>query len=138
MLLDGVTVAPSGEVWAVGEANSLAGGGQPLVMRLVPGQGWQVPALPALPHGANWSNMYGVAIDGSGNVWADGTYVDPKTDNNNELVLRDDNGTWKLATVPQPGSGSNIPSGLTSIAGHPWLAGMYDDGNQEMPLIQNR
>jgi hypothetical protein len=138
VVLDGVTVAPSGDVWAAGEADSPAGGGQPLIMHLVPGQGWQVPALPALPHGANWSNLYGVAIDGSGNVWADGTYVDPKTDNNNELVLRDDNGTWKLATVPQPGSGSNIPSGLTSIAGHLWLAGMYDDGNQEMPLIQNR
>ena len=53
-------------------------------------------------------------------------------------MLRTVNGKWKLATVPEPGSGSNIPSGLTSIDGHLWLAGMYDDGHQEMPLIENR
>jgi hypothetical protein len=137
-LLDGVTVSRSGDVWAVGEADSPAGGGQPLVMHLDPVQGWQVPALPALPKAANWSYLYGAAIDGNGDVWADGTYVDPTTDNNNELVLHTVNGKWKLATVPEPGSGSNIPSGLTTIDGHLWLAGVYDDGNQEMPLIQNR
>jgi hypothetical protein len=59
-------------------------------------------------------------------------------DGSSELVLHTVNGKWKLATVPEPGSGSNIPSGLTNIDGHLWLAGMYHDGNQEMPLVENR
>ncbi|HJY61305.1 MAG TPA: hypothetical protein VJ418_33400 [Streptosporangiaceae bacterium] len=29
---------------------------------------------------------------------------------------------------PEPGSGSNILGGVTTIGGHPWAAGVYDDG----------
>jgi len=135
-LLDGVTATSSG-LWAVGESDSPAGGGQPLILQLAAGHVGQVAQLPALPDGADWSNLYGVAISG-GSVWADGTYVDPATDNNNELVLHTVGGKWQLATAPEPGSGSNIPGGLASIDGQLWLAGMYDDGNQEMPLIEQR
>jgi hypothetical protein len=137
VLLDGITAARDGQVWAVGEADSPAGGGQPLIEHHAPGQGWQVQTLPAVPGKANWANLYGVAASG-GTVYAVGTYVDPATDNNNALVLSSVNGgPWTVAGAPDPGSGSNIPGGITEIGGQFWLAGIYDDGGSELPLIEH-
>jgi hypothetical protein len=99
VLLDGVTVS-HGQVWAVGESDSPSGGGRPLIERYADGK-WSIAKLPAVPHGANWSNLYGVAV-AQGSVWAVGTYVDPATDNNAALVLRDTGGTWSV-NGPQPG-----------------------------------
>jgi hypothetical protein len=144
-LLDTVTVTPQGNVWAAGEEDSPAGGGQPFILSFAFGHGGTAgsaraltaSALPKLPDGANWSNLYGITAAG-GSVWVDGTYVDPATDNNNALVLRESGGTWSIVGVPQPGSGSNLPGGLASIGGHLWLSGVYDDGNQRLPLIETR
>ena len=135
VLLDGVTVS-AGQVWTVGEADSPSGGGRPLVEHDAHGR-WTIPALPKVPHDANWSNLYGVAV-AYGSVWVAGTYVDPATDNNNALVLRGTAGKWSVASVPQPGSGSNLPGDLTAISGHLWLAGIYDDGGSRLPLIERR
>jgi hypothetical protein len=85
----------------------------------------------------NWSNLYGVAIAG-GSVWAAGTYIDPVTDNNDALVLREADGSWVIAGAPNPGSGSNLPGGLTVINGQLWLAGVYDNGDSRLPLIASR
>ena len=38
--------------------------------------------------------------------------------------------------APDPGSGSNIPGGLTQIGGQCWMAGTYDDGGSNLPLIE--
>jgi hypothetical protein len=137
VVLDGVTATAAGDVWAVGESDSPEGGGQPLIMHLSPGHGWSVQDLPALPGGANWANLYGVSIAGN-SVWAAGTFVDPVTDNNDSLVLREAGGHWAIATAPSPGSGSNLPGALASIGGHLWLAGVYDDGGSRLPLIETR
>jgi hypothetical protein len=65
--------------------------------------------------------------------------VDPVTDNNNSLVLRQSNsGTWTVNPAPNPGSGSNILGGITSVDGQLWAAGIYDDGGSVIPLIMNR
>ena len=137
VLLDGVTATSDGQVWVTGEADSPAGGGQPLIEHYAPGSGWQVQSLPAVPDKANWSNLYGIATAGT-TVWAVGTYVDPATDNNNALVLSSVNGgPWTVAGAPDPGSGSNIPGGITAIDGQLWMAGMYDDGGSELPLIEH-
>jgi hypothetical protein len=137
VVLDGVTATAAGDVWAVGESDSPEGGGQPLIMHLGPGHGWSVQDLPALPGGANWANLYGVAVDGN-SVWAAGTYVDPVTDSNSPLVLREAGGHWAIANVPSPGSDSNLPGGLASIGGHLWLVGVYEDGGSRLPLIETR
>ena len=137
VLLDGVTGASDGQLWAVGEADSPAGGGQPLIEHYAPGSGWQAETLPAVPDKANWSNLYGVATNGT-TVYAVGTYVDPATDNNNALVLSSvKGGPWTIDGAPDPGSGSNIPGGITQIGGQFWLAGMYDDGGSELPLVEH-
>jgi hypothetical protein len=31
-----------------------------------------------------------------------------------------------------------MPGGITTIGGHLWAAGIYDDGGSEMPLIEHR
>ena len=135
VLLDGVTAA-DGRVWTVGESDSPTGGGKPLAESYAAGR-WSVPRLPAVPHGANWSNLYAI-VAAEGSVWAAGTYVDPATDNNNALVLRESGGAWALAATPRPGSGSNLPGGITAVDGRLWLAGIYDDGGSRLPLIERR
>jgi hypothetical protein len=140
VLLDAVTAARDGQVWVAGESDSPAGGGQPLIEHYVPGSGWQVQHLPALPNGSNWSNLYGVAV-AQGSVWAVGTYVDPATDSNNALVLRDTGGTWSVSDAPNPGAsgGSAIPGGITAIGGQLWMAGTYTPaGSHRLPLIEHR
>ncbi|WP_187365590.1 alkaline phosphatase family protein [Trebonia kvetii] len=133
--LDAVTVS-HGQVWVAGESDSPFGGGKPLVEHLSNGR-WHVVTLPAIPHHTNWANLYGIAV-ANGAVWATGTYVDPATDNNNALVLRDSGGHWTVLDGPDAGSGSNIPGGITTIAGRLWLAGTYDNGGSREPLVARR
>jgi hypothetical protein len=135
-LLDAVAALPTGDVWVAGESDSPAGGGQPLVEHFAPGKGWSVVSLPALPGGANWGNLYGLALRGN-EVWAVGTYVDPVTDNNNALVLESvAGGAWSIIGAPQAGSGSNLPGGIANVGGDLWLAGVFDNGGSRLPLIE--
>jgi hypothetical protein len=71
-------------------------------------------------------------------AWAVGTYVDPKTDNNNTLILSGTDGAWTVDAGPEPGSGSNILGGVTTIGGRVWAAGIYDDGGSRLPLVEHR
>jgi len=135
VMLDGIT-ANAGQVWVAGEADSPEGGGQPFIEGYRDGT-WTIPALPTVPDGANWTNLWGIQLAG-GSVWAVGTYVDPATDNNNSLVLQGTDGTWTINPAPNPGSGSNILGGITSVDGQLWAAGIYDDGNGEIPLIMHQ
>jgi len=64
--------------------------------------------------------------------------VDPKSDSNNTLILSGTDGAWTVDAGPEPGSGSNILGGVTTIAGRPWAAGIYDDGGSELPLVEHR
>jgi hypothetical protein len=138
VLLDGVTVS-GGHVWVAGEADSPAGGGQPRVYEESHGT-WSIASLPALPDGSNWGNLYSMAV-AQGSVWAVGTFVDPATDNNDVLVLRDTGGTWTIDNAPNPGGSgfSDIPGGITAVGGQLWLAGMYTTAtSNELPLIEHR
>ena len=135
VLLDAITVV-DGQVWVAGEADSPSGGGRPLVEHYVDGT-WHVASLPAVPGHSNWANLYGITF-ADGAIWTAGTYVDPATDNNNALVLEYAHGKWTISHAPNPGSGSNIPGGIATVDGQLWLAGMYDDGNQEIPLVEHR
>jgi hypothetical protein len=132
VLLDAVTVS-RGQVWVAGESDSPSGGGKPLVEHLSNGR-WLVATLPAVPHHANWANLYGITV-ANGAVWAAGTYVDPATDNNNALVLSDSGGHWTVLDGPDAGFGSNIAGAITTIDGRLWLAGTYDNGGSREPLI---
>jgi hypothetical protein len=67
-----------------------------------------------------------------------GTYVDPSTDNNNELLLRFENGSWHVANVAAQGSGSNLPGGITNVGGQLWIVGVFDDGGSRLPLVLHR
>jgi hypothetical protein len=150
VLLDGVTVTsdvPSrgglggssplaDTVWVDGEADSPSAGGRPLIESYSGGI-WQTASLPASA-GSIWTNLYGITVAG-GTIWAAGTYVDPKTDNNNTLILSSTGGgAWTVDPGPDPGSGSNILGGLTTIDGHLWATGVYDDGGSEIPFIEHR
>jgi hypothetical protein len=140
VLLDGVTVGALGhEAWVVGEADSPAGGGKPLVEHWVQGSGWSTAHLPAVPHGANWADLYGVAFDGN-SVVAVGTFVNPATDNNQVLLLRGTGGTWSIVNAPNAGGagGSDIPAGIKNIGGQLWMAGTYTTAtSSRLPLIEH-
>jgi hypothetical protein len=135
VMLDGISATAS-QVWVDGEADSPEGGGQPFVAGYQGGT-WTIPQLPAVPDGANWTNLWGIQVSG-GSVWAVGTYVNPATDSNNTLVLQGTGGTWTVNQAPNPGSDSNILGGITSVDGQLWAAGVYDTGGSEIPLITNR
>jgi len=64
--------------------------------------------------------------------------VDPKTDNNETLILRGAGHRWSVDHGPNPGSGSNILGGITAIGGQLWAAGVYDHGGSELPLVEHR
>ncbi|MBV9094914.1 MAG: hypothetical protein JO132_13750 [Streptosporangiaceae bacterium] len=135
VMLDAVTVTPTGQVWVAGEADSPAGGGRPLIESYAGGT-WQTASLPAAA-GSIWTNLYGLAAAG-GTIWAVGTYVDPTTDNNNTLILQGNGAAWTVDAGPEPGSGGNILGGVTAVDGKLWAAGIYDNGGSEMPLIEHR
>jgi hypothetical protein len=135
VMLDGIAATAS-QVWVAGETDSPEGGGQPLVEGYQNGT-WTIAKLPATPDGANWTNLWGIAI-ASGSVWAVGTYVDPATDNNNDLVLQGTNGSWSIDPAPGPGSGSNILGGIANVDGQLWSAGIFDNGGSVLPLIEHR
>jgi hypothetical protein len=135
VMLTGVAATDS-QVWVTGEADSPEGGGQPLVEGYQNGT-WTTAQLPTTPDGANWTNMWGITVQDR-TVWAVGTYLDPATDNNNSLVLHGANGTWTINNAPNPGSGSNILGGITTVDGQLWTAGVYDNGGSEIPLIMQQ
>jgi hypothetical protein len=134
VMLDAVT-ANHGQVWAAGEADSPASGGRPIIVHRR-GHHWQTAHLPSSA-GTNWTNLYGIA-KARGSVWASGTFVDPKTDNNDILILRGTGNHWTVDPGPNPGSGSNILGGLTAIDGQLWTAGIFDDGGSNLPLVEHR
>jgi phosphoesterase family protein len=134
VMLDAVT-ARGGQVWAAGEADGPRGG-RPIVEDRLGGK-WQTAHLPASA-GSNWTDLYGLATAG-GSAWAVGTFVDPKTDNNQTLILRGTGNRWSVDPGPNPGTnGSNILGGITAIDGQLWAAGIYDNGGSELPLAEHR
>jgi hypothetical protein len=133
-MLDGVAAA-NGQAWAVGEHDSAAGGGRPLVEHYQGGT-WRVVPLPAAAE-QKWTDLYGVTVSGN-TVWADGTYLNLHTQNNEALILRGVGNTWSVDHGPQPGTGSNILGGITSVAGQLWAAGVYDNGGSELPFVEQR
>ncbi|HEX4256752.1 MAG TPA: hypothetical protein VH089_16790, partial [Streptosporangiaceae bacterium] len=135
VMLDAVAVA-GGRVWAAGEADSPAGGGQPLIEQEQHGT-WTTAQLPAAPAGSNWTNLWGITVSG-GTAWAVGTYLDPKTDANQSLILRGDGSTWTIDPGPDPGTSSDILGGVTAIGGQLWAAGTYQSNGSRMPLIEHR
>ncbi len=135
VMLDGIAATPDGQVYAAGEADSPWQGGRPLIEYYSDGT-WQAATIPASA-GSIWTNLWGITV-ADGTAWAVGTYVDPKTDNNNTLILDGNGANWAVAAGPEPGSGSNILGGITTVNGHLWAAGIYDDGGSELPLIEHR
>jgi hypothetical protein len=134
--LDDAGVVQGGEqAWAAGEADSPVSGGRPIIERIQGGHG-QTVHLPSSA-GSNWTNLYGIATAGS-SVWAAGAFVDPKTDNNDTLILRGTGNHWTVDQSPNPASGSNILGGLTAIDGQLWTAGVFDDGGSNLPLVEHR
>lgn len=113
----------------------LDGGGRPIIERFQGGHG-QVVHLPSSA-GSNWTSLYGIAAAG-GSIWATGTFVDPKTDNNDILILRGTGNRWTVDQGPNPGSGGHILSGVTAIDGQLWTAGLFDDGGSNLPLVEHR
>jgi len=132
VMLEGVAVS-GGQVWVDGEADS-PDAGRPIIEHLQNGH-WSVADLSGV--GSIWTMLYGIAVTGD-TLFATGTFVNPVTDNNEVLVLRGVNGHWSVDPAPNPGSGSNILEGVTTVGGQLWTAGVYDTGGSRLPLIEHR
>ncbi|HEX4702047.1 MAG TPA: alkaline phosphatase family protein [Pseudonocardiaceae bacterium] len=132
--LDGVTVG-GGAVYAVGEDASSTGL-TPVV--LVKGAGiWRRAALPAVP--STWVDLYGVAV-GGGRADVVGTDFQSSSGNNVPLLLTGTGASgWRIVDGPQPsaGTGSEILAGIADAGGTTWIAGTFDVGNNNLPLLQH-
>jgi hypothetical protein len=134
VMLDGIT-ANASQVWVAGEADGPEGGGQPFVEGYQNGS-WTIPQLPAVPDGANWTNLWAIQLVG-GSVWRSAlTWTRQLT--TTTLVLQGTGGAWTINPAPDPGSGSNILGGITDVDGQLWAAGTYDDDGSEIPLITHQ
>jgi hypothetical protein len=129
--LQGVAVSGD-QVWADGEAFSPSGG-RPLIEHFQNGH-WSIANLSGV--GSVWTTLFGIAVAG-GTVWATGTFVNPVTDNNEVLVLSGVGNHFTVDPAPNPGSGSNVLSGVTAVGGQLWSAGTYDTGGSRLPLIEH-
>jgi hypothetical protein len=136
VLLTSIAATSSGQAWVAGEADSPAGGGRPLIEYDASGT-WQTASLPASA-GSAWTNLWAVTAAPDGTAWAAGTFVDPKSDNNEALILHGTGVFWTVSAAPQPGSGSHILGGITAAGGHLWAVGTYDNGGSRLPLIEHR
>jgi hypothetical protein len=132
VLLDGVAVS-GGQVWVDGESDSPSGG-RPLIEHLRNGR-WSAVDLSGA--GSIWTNLYTMTV-ARGAVWAVGTFVNPVTDNNEVLVLRGVGDKFSADPAPDPGTGSNILAGVTTVSGQLWAAGVYDSGGSRLPLVEHR
>ncbi|HEX9335947.1 MAG TPA: hypothetical protein VF892_08675, partial [Pseudonocardiaceae bacterium] len=132
--LDGVTTG-AGAVYAVGE-DATSSGLTPLVL-VDNGGVWQRAALPAVP--SKWVDVYGVAVVG-GHADAVGTYVQPSSGNNVPLLLTGTGAAgWRIVDGPQPaaGTGNEILGGIANAGGTTWIAGTFDTGGNNLPLLQH-
>ena len=134
VLLQGIAATADGQAYVVGESDSTSGG-RPYVAYYSNGS-WQPVSLPSTV-GSVWTTLWGVTVSGD-TAWAAGSYVDPTTDNNVALALSGRGVNWAVAVVAEPGSGSNIIGGVTTVDGQLWAAGTYDEGNQTLPLVEHR
>jgi hypothetical protein len=90
--------------------------------------------MPVIPDDSNWTNLWGIAVDGN-RVWAAGTFVDPATDFNQNLVLEETGGKWTVSAAPNPGTTNNIVGAIANVGGQLWAAGLYQSGGHRFPLI---
>jgi Phosphoesterase family len=122
------------DVWAVGQVDSPENGGRPLI-EMYDGSSWKIAPL-AASVGSVWTSLWGVAASSDG-VWAVGSFVDPKTDNNDPLLLHAvGGGAWSVVDGPAPGTGSNILGGVAAAGSDIWAAGVFDNGGNERPYIE--
>jgi hypothetical protein len=110
VMLEGMAVS-GGQVWVDGEADS-PDAGRPVIEHLQNGH-WSTANLTGV--GSIWTMLYGIAVTGD--------TVD---------------GHWSVDPAPNPGWGSNILEGVTTVGGQLWTAGVYDTGGSRLPLIEHR
>lgn len=85
--LNAVTVAPNGEVWAVG-AQNVGGKDRPLSIRWN-GSRWEV--LTTVSPGGDLEALYGIATTPQGETWAVGSYINGPLGTNQSLTQRHNN-----------------------------------------------
>ncbi|HEX9990875.1 MAG TPA: S-layer homology domain-containing protein [Chloroflexia bacterium] len=129
--LVGVSVAPGGDVWAVGYYWQGSAGFGALAMRYTGGQ-WQLVTPPVV--GAEGDFLNGVTAISSDDVWAVGTTN--IGDEYKTLTLHYTNGQWHV--VPSP-NGGGVTNELVSVAaaspGDLWAVGYTRTANVTRTLI---
>jgi hypothetical protein len=118
-ILRGVSVAPDGTAWAVGEVN----GGRSLVLRWH-GGGWKRQKLPHISD-YDYDSLSDVVAASATKAWAVGWSLDFGVEGT--LVLRWNGKTWSRQPSPYPDTGQNELYGVTKIPrGGLWAVGTYD------------
>jgi hypothetical protein len=87
-------------------------------------------------NGAGENDLFAAATAADGSTWAVGWAVDPSSLNHSTLALQGVNGTWSIATSPNPGTGDNGLAGITAIPGGGlWAVGITTGNSNAATLI---
>jgi len=132
--LFGVSVASSGDVWAVGVALPPGGPARTLVERWQ-GNAWRTVPSPDRPPGGSFLNAV-VALSAS-DAWAVGLSRSPGGPART-LVLRWDGRRWAITASPNAGPGDNsLVSVAAASARDVWAAGYRDANGVYRSLVEH-
>ena len=127
--LDGVTLAPDGQAWAVGSQTPTNDTSVALIEHWN-GTSWQQVPAPAPPTGsAEFDQLKGVAARSSADVWAVGSSAAQGRFGSHTLVEHWDGASWARLSTPEPGDqpATTPYSDLTGVAaaadGTVWTVG---------------
>ena len=131
--LQGVTIVSASNAWAVGLFDK--GAGFRTLIEHWNGVSWHQFSSPN--RGAIGSGLAAVAASSAKDVWAVGSYNDPRRIQ--QTLIEHWNGTtWKLVPSPDPGGSANInefTAVAASSASNAWAVGWYNSHGVSHPLI---
>lgn len=139
--LESVTVAPGGQLWAVGDALNVGGGPSNTLVERWDGENWMVLPSPDVPkrNGLTFSHLFRVAAFSSTEAWAVGSFgrgAGIGGGGDHALIERWDGMDWALSAV-----WTREPSRLSSVAagalGEAWAVGSIGVQGGSRALIRH-
>jgi hypothetical protein len=129
-VLQGVAGVADAEVWAVGHFYDTKLAAFRTLIERWDGRSWTIVPSPNL--GTAYNDVYGVAVDPSGNAaWAVGYGGNP----HQALILAWSGAAWQMAALPSLGPGaSTLYAASASAANDAWAVGWLNEAGRLVPL----
>jgi hypothetical protein len=129
--LRGVVAIAANDVWAVGSTFDGAGAGA--LIEHWDGLRWTALATPVA--GARLAAVTAVS---SRELWAVGSRYDEAEERTQTLVMRADDGRWRVIPSPNPGTYSNLLQSVAAVGPNDvWAVGTSSSGGSSLTLVEH-